>query len=327
MNFLKKCEQQAKQKNPVVVFADVFDSRVIEAANIIKKKQIGIPILLAAPFSLRDYATEKNLSTRGLKIMAPTHDPAFQKNVQMFHQQRASKGLTLSGANKHLRNPLYYSVMMVKTRIADLSIAGNLSSTTDVLRAGIQVMGTAPGTKTVSSFYIMQSPDEKQVFAFGDCSIVPNPTSEQLAEIAINTARNFTKITGEEARVALLSFSTNGSAKHNMVDKIKKAISLLKEIDPMLNLVESEIQLDAAIVPEVAHTKFPDSNGKAGNANVLIFPSLNAGNIGYKIAERVAGYTAMGPFGQGFAKPVQDLSRGCSVQDIVNTYLAVTALI
>lgn len=327
MNLLKNCEERARQKKPVVVFADAYDQRVIEAALIIKKEQIGFPVLIGAPFSLRDFAAENNLSTKGLKITAPTHDPAFEKNVKSFQQKREKKGLTLPEANKQLRDPLYYSAMMVHTGLADLCIAGNLSSTADVIRSGIQVIGTAPGTKTVSSFYIMQSADKKQVFAFGDCSIVPRPTAEQLADIAISTSGNFTRITGEEARVALLSFSTNGSAEHEMVKKVQQAISLLKEKEPALNLVESEIQFDAAIIPEIAEKKSPESKGKAGKANVLIFPSLNAGNIGYKIAERIAGYTALGPFGQGLAKPVQDLSRGASTEDIVNTYMAVTALI
>jgi phosphotransacetylase len=327
MNLLKNCAEHARQKKPIVVFADAYDPRVIEAAQIIKDEEIGFPVLIAAPFSLREFADENNLSTRGLRITAPTHDPAFDKNVRMFQQNRQSKGLTLSEANKQLRNPLYYSAMMVRTGLADLCIAGNLSSTADVIRTGIQVIGTAPGTKTVSSFYIMQSPDQKKIFAFGDCSIVPKPTAEQLADIAFNTAQNFTRITGEEACVALLSFSTNGSAEHEMVNNVRQVISLLKEKEPQLNLVESEIQFDAAIIQEIADSKFPQSNGKAGKANVLIFPSLNAGNIGYKIAERIAGYSALGPFGQGLAKPVQDLSRGCSVDDIVNTYMAVTTLL
>lgn len=216
---------------------------------------------------------------------------------------------------------------MVGKGLADLCIAGNVSSTADVLQAGIQVIGTADGTNTVSSFYIMQSSDEKQIFAFGDCSVVPRPTAEQLTDIAINTARNFTRITAEEARIAMLSFSTNGSAEHEMVDKVKQAVSMLKEKESLLNLVESEIQFDAAINPEIGNQKFPESKGKAGNAKVFIFPSLNAGNISYKIAKRIAGYTAIGPFGQDLNKPVQDLSRGCAVQDIVNTYTAVTALI
>jgi len=327
MNLLKNCEERARAKKPVVVFADAYDQRVIEAAHIIKEKEIGFPVLIGAPFSLRDFAAENHISTKGLKIKAPTHDPAFERNVKMFQQKRESKGLTLAEANKQLRNPLYYSAMMVKTGLADLCIAGNLSSTADVIRSGIQVIGTAPGTKTVSSFYIMQSADQKQLFAFGDCSIVPRPTAEQLADIAINTAQNFTLISGEEACVALLSFSTNGSAEHEMVNKVRQAISLLKEKEPALNLVENEIQFDAAIIPDIAQAKFPESKGRAGKANVLIFPSLNAGNIGYKIAERVAGFTALGPFGQGLAKPVQDLSRGARTEDIVNTYMAVTALL
>ncbi|MEJ2545524.1 MAG: phosphate acetyltransferase [Calditrichaceae bacterium] len=327
MNFLNRCEEIAKRLKPTVVFADAFDPRIIEAAQFIKNKQLGFPILLGAPVSLRSFAEDCKLTTRGLKIMSPMHDPDFVKNVKMLVKQRESKGLTKSEADKLLRNPLYYSAVMVKKGIADLCISGNISSTADVLRSAIQVIGTAEGTKTVSSFYIMQSPDERKIFAFGDCSVVPRPTAEQLSDIAINTAHNFTQITGEEACVAMLSFSTNGSANHEMVDTIKRAIIMLKEKAPTLNLVESEIQFDAAIVPEIGNQKFPGSKGKAGHANVLIFPSLNAGNIGYKIAERIAGYTALGPFGQGLKKPVQDLSRGCTMNDIVKTYTAVTALI
>jgi len=326
MNFLKKCEEHARQKKPVVVFADAYDSRVMEAAQIIKERQIGLPVLLGAPFSLRDFATENNCKTRGLKIIAPLHDPIFEKNLKIFQKEQKGKGLTFQDVRKQLQSPLFYGAMMVKTGLADLCIAGNISSTADVIRAGIKVIGTASGTKTVSSFYIMQSPDRKRVFAFGDCSIVPDPSSEQLADIAINCAANFSRITGEEARIALLSFSTNGSANHPKVEKVQKAVSLVKEKQPTLNLVEGEIQLDAAIVPEIAVKKFRKSE-IAGKVNVLIFPSLNAGNIGYKIAERIAGYSAIGPFCQGLDKPFQDLSRGCSVQDIVNTYTALTALI
>ena len=327
MSFINRCKEIAKRKKPVVVFADSLDERVIKAARIIGNEKIGVPILLGAPFSLRDYAEDHNLSTKGLKIMSPLHDPNFFKNVKLFQKKREKKGLSLPEAEGKLRNPLYYSAMMVETGVADLCIAGNVSSTADVIRAGIQVIGTAPGTKTVSSFFIMQSPDEQKLYAFGDCSIVPRPTSEQLADIAINTAKNFTRITGEEAVVALLSFSTDGSAKHEMVDKVANAIRIIKERKPDLNLIESEVQFDAAIIPEIAQQKMKGKNGNAGKANVLIFPSLNSGNIGYKIAERLGGFKAMGPFGQGLAKPVQDLSRGCSVEDIVNTYIAVTALI
>lgn len=327
MSFLELCEVRAKQLKPIVVFADAFDSRVLEAAQIIKRKQIGIPILLGAPISLRNFAEECKISTKGLRITSPTHDPDFNRHVKILFQQKKDKGLTKSEAEKLLRNPLYYSTLMVKNGSADLCIAGNISSTTDVLRAGLQIIGTAENTNTVSSFYIMQSPDEGHIYAFGDCSVIPRPTAEQLMDIAIRTACNFTRITGQEARVAMLSFSTNGSAKHEMADKIKQAVIMLKERKPSFNLVESEIQFDAAIIPEIGKRKFPESEGKAGKANVLIFPSLNAGNIGYKIAERMGGYTALGPFIQGLNRPIQDLSRGCTVQDIVKTFTAVTALI
>lgn len=240
---------------------------------------------------------------------------------------RKHKGMTPEKAAQTVRNPLYYGNMMLMQGKADGLLAGTDNTTGNVLRAALQTVKTKPGIKTVSGAFVMLLPNQTYgdngVFIFGDCAVNPNPDSQQLADITISCAETKRNLIGGEANVAMLSFSTKGSAKHENVDKVTEALALVKEKQPALS-VDGELQLDAAIEPSVAAKKAPDST-VAGHANVLVFPDLQAGNIGYKLVQRFAGATAIGPILQGMAKPVNDLSRGCSVQDVVDM-IAITAL-
>lgn len=324
MTVLEKCIERCRKKPKRIIFGDARDERVLKAARRLRDEHLARPLLIGGPVDLREFAAGCGLKTQGLSIRWPLHDPDFEKYVKELLARRGPKGLSRTQAEELLCQPLWYSAAALRNGRADISIAGNLSSTADVLRAGIQALGLAGRDELVSSFYLMQSSDGSRLLAFADCSVVPRPSAEQLALIARRTAAAFSRISGEAARLALLSFSTRGSARHERVEVVRQAVEILKKAALDFEF-DGELQFDSALVPDVARKKAPDSPLR-GTANVLIFPSLNAGNIGYKIAERIAGFQAMGPFLQGLAGSYHDLSRGCSVDDIVRTAVIASCL-
>ena len=329
MHLMDAIKEKARKDLKTVVLPESYDERMLYAAEKIVEQGLAKVIILGNQAEVRAAAEAKGIKLDGVEIEEPASSPRLNSYIDAFVELRKGKGMTPEEAKKILtdKDNLYFAGMMVREGDAGGEVAGATSTTGNVLKAAFQTVGTAPGIKTVSSYFFMitKTPSfgENGIILFADCAVNPNPDSQALAEIAVATARNCKSFLDVDARVAMLSFSTKGSAAHGDVDKVLAAIEIAKKIDPAIQ-IDGELQADAALLPKVGEKKAPGSP-VAGKANVLIFPDLDAGNIGYKLVERVAGAEAIGPVIQGLAKPVNDLSRGCSVEDIVNV-VAITAV-
>ena len=328
MAFIDLMKEKARQNQKTIVLPESEDQRTLTAAAQILKEGTAELILVGNAETIKKDAAALNADIEGVKIVDPETDPKFDHYAETLFKLREKKGMTLEKATATLKSDwITYGVMMVKEGDADGLVAGACHATADTLRPALQILKTAPGTELVSGFFIMDVPNceygANGTFLFADCGLNQDPTSEELAAIANSSSDSFRALTGEEPKIAMLSHSTKGSAKHALVDKVTAAVSIAHEKYPELNL-DGELQLDAAIVPSVAKSKAKDSK-VAGQANVLIFPNLDCGNIGYKLVQRLAKAEAYGPMLQGIAKPVNDLSRGCSAEDIVGV-VALTAV-
>lgn len=325
MGLLESIRSKARADKKTIVLPEGIEERTIKAAAKISKEGLADIILLGNAEDILDRGSELEMSA--VTIIDPANSEKYEQYVEELVKIRAHKGLTTDQARELILDPLYYATMMVKMGDADGLVAGAVNSTGNVLRPALQIIKTAPGISVVSSCFIMEvlykEYGHNGVLIFADCAVNPNPNAEQLAEIAITSAKTGKDLVGLDPKVAMLSFSTKGSASHDYVDKVVEATQIAKRLDPDL-MIDGELQADAALVESVGQLKSPDSK-VAGKANILVFPDLQSGNISYKLVERLGNAVAVGPICQGIAKPVNDLSRGCSVEDIVNV-VAITAV-
>ena len=327
MSFIEEVKNRAKSDIKTIILPEATDIRVLKATETVIREGYAKIILIGNEKEIISKAQENSINIKGATIIDPMTSSNREQYANTLYELRKSKGMTLEQAQELVKHPVYYGMVMVKLDGADGLVSGCAHSTAETLRPALQILKTKPGTKLVSAFFVMVVPNcdlgENGTFVFGDCGLNENPDSEALSEIAISSSKSFEQLVGKEPKVAMLSYSTHGSAKSDQTQKVIDATNLVKTKMPEL-LVDGELQLDAALIPEVAAFKAPDSPLK-GNANVLIFPDLGAGNIGYKLTQRLAKAEAYGPLCQGIAKPVNDLSRGCSSEDIAGV-VAITAV-
>jgi len=315
MDFIEKIRNKAKGNLKTIVLPEGEEPRMIEAAAFLRKEKLVTPVLLGNPQNIADGAQKLNTDLTDIQIIDPSIAKEAEEFASDYFELRKHKGVTLEEAAKTVKDPLFFGAFMLRKGIVDSALAGSINATGNVLRAAIQVVGLSKGIKVVSSSFAMILKDGNE-FTFADCAVIPDPDEEQLASIAISSTRTHEKLIGTKPNVAMLSFSTKGSAAHPAVDKVINALNLIKINAPEIN-IDGELQFDAALLESVGKRKAPGSS-VAGKANVFIFPDLNSANIGYKIAQRLGDAEAIGPTIQGLAKPYNDLSRGCSVDDIIN---------
>lgn len=329
MSFIEEIKERARKDIKTILLPEAEDIRTLEATKMVLEEKYAKVILIGNKEKVLNKAKENNIDISGAEIIEPETSEKYNEYVELLYNLRKHKGMTEEQAKELVKDPTHFGMLMLKDEksTADGLVSGAVHSTSDTLRPALQILKTKPGTKLVSAFFVMVVPNcdygENGTFIFADSGLNQNPNEDELSEIAISSSESFKQLVGREPKVAMLSYSTKGSAKSELTEKMINATKLVKEKAKSL-IVDGELQLDAAIVPEIAKSKAPNSPVK-GEANVLVFPNLDAGNIGYKLVQRLAKAEAYGPLCQGIAKPVNDLSRGCSSKDIAGV-IAITAV-